>query len=52
MDKMVVTIWVFCFALVNCLTNLNCYNLQSCVVSCEKAGDLNLHGMLFDKLEL
>ena len=24
MDKMVVSIWVFIFALVNCLTNLNC----------------------------
>ena len=53
MDQMVVTIWVFFgFALVNCLTNLNCYNLQSCLVSCEKAGVLNLHRMLFDSLEL
>ena len=46
-------LWSFrVFALVNCLTNLNCYNLQSCVVSCEKAGVLNLHRMLFDSLEL
>ena len=46
-------LWSFrVFALVNCLTNLNCYNLQSCVVSCEKAGVLNLHRMLFNSLEL
>ena len=57
-EILIFTVWTKClwsfrvFALVNCLTNLNCYNLQSFVVSCEKAGVLNLHRMLFDSLEL